>query len=126
MGHTHATGRSGERHAARFLRRRGLRILARNVRAPTGEIDLLAREGAWLVVVEVKTGRSRDPEVLEARIDRAQRRRLQASVRWIERTVRDDAPPGWPRAVAGVRCDWVLVRLTDGKPVVVHLRDVFG
>ena len=124
MAHAHKVGRSGERHAARWLRRRGLRILARNLRTPVGEVDLLAQEGAWLVIIEVKTGTRADPDSLEARIDRGQRRRLQAAVRWIERNVRQSGV-GLPAASAGVRCDWVLVRL-DPPPLVTHIRDVFG
>jgi putative endonuclease len=50
-----ATGKRGERVAARFLKRRGLRILARNVRAGHGEIDIVAQEGSTLVFVEVKS-----------------------------------------------------------------------
>ncbi len=49
-------GRVGEELAARWLRARGLRLLGRNLRAPEGELDLLALEGADLVVIEVKTG----------------------------------------------------------------------
>ena len=41
--------------AARFLVERGYRIVARNVRFRTGEIDLVADEGGCLVFVEVKT-----------------------------------------------------------------------
>ena len=128
MGRTHHqhTGRRGERHAARWLRKRGLRILGRNLKTPIGEIDLLAQEGAWLVVVEVKTGDRARPDALEARIDRAQRHRLQSAVRWVARHARTDAGVGLSAHVAGVRCDWVLVRLGDGPPAVTHLRDVFG
>ena len=39
----------------RPLRRAGYRILARNVRTPRGEVDVLAVERRHLVVVEVKT-----------------------------------------------------------------------
>ena len=49
-------GRAGERLAARHLCRRGHRLLARNLRHPCGELDLVTRVGAKLVVVEVKTG----------------------------------------------------------------------
>jgi putative endonuclease len=38
-------GDRGERAAARFLRRRGLRVLARGYRTRFGEIDLIARDG---------------------------------------------------------------------------------
>jgi putative endonuclease len=47
-------GRDGESLAERFLRSRGYRILARNVRSPSGELDLIAEDGEVLVFVEVK------------------------------------------------------------------------
>ncbi|MGE5673261.1 MAG: YraN family protein, partial [Mycobacterium leprae] len=49
------TGRDGEEAAARFLTDSGYRIIERNSRCRQGEIDLIAREGAWVVFVEVKT-----------------------------------------------------------------------
>jgi len=49
-------GRAGERLAARYLRRLGHRILARNLRHPRGELDLVTRTRTHLVLVEVKTG----------------------------------------------------------------------
>ncbi|MEK7732252.1 MAG: YraN family protein [Planctomycetota bacterium] len=48
-------GRQGERAAARYLRRRRYRILARNYRCVAGEIDLIASQAATIVFVEVKT-----------------------------------------------------------------------
>jgi putative endonuclease len=48
-------GRRGEALAARYLERLGMTILDRNVRMPQGEIDLVAREGDEVVIVEVKT-----------------------------------------------------------------------
>jgi putative endonuclease len=51
-------GNRGERVAARFLRRLGYRVLARNHRNRFGEIDLIAADGQTLVFVEVKTRRS--------------------------------------------------------------------
>ena len=49
------TGRWGEDAAARFLETKGARIVARNVRTPYGEIDLIASRGESLAFVEVKT-----------------------------------------------------------------------
>lgn len=49
------TGQSAEEICARELRRRGWRILARNWRIRMGELDLIARDGRTLVVVEVKS-----------------------------------------------------------------------
>lgn len=48
-------GALGEQLAAGFLDRQGGIILARNLRVGRGEIDLVARLGAELVAVEVKT-----------------------------------------------------------------------
>lgn len=49
-------GSVGEKIAERFLERRGLTIVDRNVRVGRDEIDLLARDGHALIAVEVKTG----------------------------------------------------------------------
>ena len=51
-------GAFGERVAAHRLEAAGMTILARNVRVPGGEIDLLCRDGADTVCVEVRTRRS--------------------------------------------------------------------
>lgn len=47
-------GQAAESEAERYLRRKGYRILARNARTPSGEMDLVARSGSVLVFVEVK------------------------------------------------------------------------
>ena len=71
-----ALGRIGEGAAVRFLRRRGLVILARNLRSRLGEIDLLARDGATLVFVEVKARRGGPGDPPEAAVDARKRARL--------------------------------------------------
>ncbi len=50
-----ALGRRGEQIAARYLRRRGWRVIGRNFAAAGAEIDLIALDRATLVFVEVKT-----------------------------------------------------------------------
>jgi hypothetical protein len=50
-------GRAGEELVARALRRAGAVILARRLRTPWGELDVLARDAHGLVCVEVKTAR---------------------------------------------------------------------
>jgi putative endonuclease len=54
-------GGAGERAAAKYLRKKGLRILVKNYRAAPGEIDLIARDADTLVFVEVKTRRAGVP-----------------------------------------------------------------
>jgi len=55
------SGEWGEAEAARYLKGLGFRILGRRVRPDRrDELDLVARAGAVLVFVEVKTRRSED------------------------------------------------------------------
>jgi putative endonuclease len=51
-------GKAGEDLAARFLERKGLKILERNYRFERGEIDLIAEDGDELIFIEVKARRS--------------------------------------------------------------------
>ena len=55
FGTVQRLGRSGERVAARYLRRRGFCIVAERVCSTWGEIDLVAIQGRTVVFVEVKT-----------------------------------------------------------------------
>lgn len=52
------TGSRWEERAAAFLTRAGYEILERNFSCRQGEIDLIARDGAYLVFVEVKYRRN--------------------------------------------------------------------
>jgi putative endonuclease len=57
-----STGEAGESKAAAFLRSQGYGVVARNWRNPADrrdEIDLICRDGAVLVFVEVKTRAAR-------------------------------------------------------------------
>jgi len=51
-------GRRGERRAAWHFRLRGYRVLERNTRLKGGEIDLVVKRGATIVIAEVKTRQS--------------------------------------------------------------------
>jgi putative endonuclease len=53
-------GLAGEKAALEYLKNRGFRIEAVNYRCPLGELDIVAREKATVVFVEVRsrTGRS--------------------------------------------------------------------
>ncbi|HPB68431.1 MAG TPA: YraN family protein [Candidatus Omnitrophota bacterium] len=53
-------GRRGEALAAEYLKKAGYRIVACNFRNALGEIDIVARDGAILCFVEVKTRSSDD------------------------------------------------------------------
>ena len=49
-----AFGGAGENEARAFLEGKGARVLEMNYRRPTGEIDIIARQGKTLLFVEVK------------------------------------------------------------------------
>ena len=51
-------GQVGESAAEEYLRRKGYRIVGRNLRSPAGELDLVAEDGRVLVFVEVKARRT--------------------------------------------------------------------
>lgn len=53
------TGAAYEQKAAEYLENLGWRILEKNFRCRTGEIDLIAKDGDTLVFAEVKYRRSR-------------------------------------------------------------------
>lgn len=92
-----------------LLRLKGYRILARDLRTPVGEIDIVARRGRTLVAVEVKR-RGRLEEAAEA-IGQDQRRRIQRALGWFAQrqpdgerlTLRFDAmllgEGRWPRHI---------------------------
>lgn len=58
-------GKRGEELAVSFLRKKGYRVIERNFRTRTGEIDIIAKHRGRIVFVEVKTrksGRYGDPK----------------------------------------------------------------
>ena len=55
MKHNQRIGKWGENKAAEYLAQRGQEIIARNVRTPYGEIDIVTQQGNITIFVEVKT-----------------------------------------------------------------------
>ncbi len=71
-----ALGKWGEDLAARELRHRGYVVLERNQRVGRGEVDLVARHGGTVVLVEVKTRRTSTFGEARDAISSAKARRL--------------------------------------------------
>lgn len=73
-------GKWGEDLAAEFLKEKGYEILERDWKSGHHDLDIIAKDGRTLVIVEVKTRRNRifgDPE--EA-IDYRKRQNLQSAI----------------------------------------------
>ena len=73
------TGAEAEDRACALLERRGLRLLARNVRSRRGEIDLVMRDGPTLVFVEVRARAAGARVAAIDSVDAHKCRRLQAA-----------------------------------------------
>ncbi|MCL2216756.1 MAG: YraN family protein [Defluviitaleaceae bacterium] len=58
MKSKYEAGMTGQHEAEKFLLAKGAKILERNYRVRTGEIDLIARDGEFIVFVEVKYRRN--------------------------------------------------------------------
>ena len=65
MSDRRKTGILGEQLACEALIRRGYEIVARSWRCPRGEVDIVARDGACWVFVEVKTRRGQGAGLAE-------------------------------------------------------------
>lgn len=106
-----ATGAAGEERAAEFLAARGMLVIKRNFRVRGGEIDLVCRDGAMTVFVEVRLRSRNDYGGAAASITAAKQGRLILAARhWLAR--HGEAP---------CRFDCVLIQ--DGK--LEWLKDAF-
>lgn len=106
------TGNKGEDETAKFLVGLGYKIIGRNLRLLTGEIDILAMDGRAVVVVEVKSVRGTGFGSAQELVRYKKQRKLKLLAREVEqkypgRTIRID--------VVGVEF------LRDGKIEIDHL-----
>lgn len=112
-------GRWGEERAARYLRLRAYRILERNYRCRLGEIDLIARRGAYVVFVEVKLRKSdRFGEAREFVNRSKQERILAAAQLWLQEHETDLQP----------RFDVIEIYAPDGaegRVKINHIENAF-
>jgi len=53
--HNQRVGAWGEETAVSYMAKRGVEVIARNIRTPYGEIDIIARQGDVTIFIEVKT-----------------------------------------------------------------------
>ncbi len=113
-----AVGAYGERVAALWLGDAGMRVLDRNWRCASGELDIVARDGDTIVFCEVKTRRSQRFGAPSEAVGYDKRRRLRAlAAMWFAEhpecrgTARFDVVSVWPQPA--------------GPAAVEHLRGAF-
>ncbi len=109
-------GRAGEDLALAWLEAHGLRCLARNFRARGGELDLVMRDGATLVFVEVRCRRDAGRGTAAETVTAIKRRRLIRAAAFYLQRHPSDRP-----------CRFDVLAITPGRdaPVVEWIRDAF-
>ena len=106
-------GKSGEDLACRELERRGYAIVARRYRRRGGDLDIIARDGATLVFVEVKAREGRAFGAAAEAVTSFKRRRIvKIALDYMVRHHLSNCP---------CRFDVVSVHFDSGEPVL----DVF-
>lgn len=75
------TGGRYEQQAADYLRAHGMKILEQNYRCRSGEIDLIGRDGRYLVFVEVKYRKNRKKGDPADAVTLAKRQRIRRTAR---------------------------------------------
>ena len=110
------TGAQGEELACGWLTANGLTVLHRNWRHGRDEIDIVARDGRFLVVVEVKTRRSDRWGHPESAVDPAKQRKLMRAGEALVHSIPEDLE---------LRFDVLSITLTNGSPEFFHIPNAF-
>jgi putative endonuclease len=109
-------GRWAEEAAVSFLKRRGYRIIDRNFRIRSGEIDIVASDGGTVAIIEVKARRRDDYGGPEGGLTPVKRRKI---------TRVAEAYLAMKKVRADVRFDVVFVRGTIENPLIELIQNAF-
>ena len=111
-------GQKAEGMAARYLKRCGYTIIARNHRTRCGEIDIIAREGETLVFIEVKARTSnRYGSAKSAVTPHKQRQISKVALAYLQMT---------DQSHVKARFDVVTVTRNQGAHDIDLIRNAFG
>jgi putative endonuclease len=112
-------GKQGEDLAAEHLKARGLRLEAKNVRFPLGEIDLVMRDRETVVFVEVKSRFGKSRGLAQEAVTPAKQRRLTRLAQWYLKQNGLERKPARFDVVAVNRSD------ADGTPELTWIVNAF-
>lgn len=116
MAERNDTGRAGESFAQTYLKKKGYTILHTNWHWHHFELDIVATDGEWLVIVEVKTRSADYLTSPEEAVDRKKMKRIIAAADAYIRLFNISAP---------ARFDIIsLVKMAEGYQVE-HIEDAF-
>jgi putative endonuclease len=112
------TGRKGQQAAEAYLLKNGYDILARNFRLKTGEIDLIARDGEYVVFIEVKCRNSLRYGLPREAVTKGKQRHIIKTAQYYILTARLPQNQDY-------RFDVIEVMNEDGKQNVTHIENAF-
>jgi putative endonuclease len=109
-------GRLGEEIALEYLQRKGYRIHATNWRYGKIEIDIIASDKEYLVIVEVKTRESDDVAEPSESVTKAKQKKLikAANEYILQRNIMTET-----------RFDIISIVFTEGEPQTEHIENAF-
>jgi len=107
-------GKKAEELAAKYLQKKGWKILFTNYRIAGGEIDIIALDKKDIVIIEVKSGKQDSFELTES-INFSKRKKLQqATEQFLFRERMQDSP---------IRFEIITVSMPDEK--IYHFTQEF-
>ena len=109
-------GKLGEEIAVKYLTDKGYEILERNWHNVHKEVDIIAKDGRFLVIVEVKTRQTNaygEPDIAVTR--QKQRMLISAANAYLFRNKLD----------LETRFDIISIVFNNGEPVIDHIEDAF-
>jgi putative endonuclease len=110
-------GAGGEKRAARHVKKSlGYKVLARNVKCPGGELDIIALDGNDLVIIEVRSRSQSEFGAPESSVRHDKRRFLLRSGQWFQRSRRLEL---FTLRFDLIAIDWP----TGGEPTIRHHRN---
>ena len=112
-----AKGRAGEDRAAVLLTESGYRVLERNFRGRSGEIDIIALDGQRLVFIEVKTWDTYSEDALEHAVGRVKQKKIVNTARLFL-----VLNPEY----TGIEMRFDVMLLLNNLEKIVHIKDAFG
>ena len=109
-------GKKGEELAAILCTERGLLILEMNHRTPSGEIDIIAKDGEVLVFIEVKTRAGDFYGAPFEAVTRKKREKIRTVALSYMKRLKKEVP---------VRFDVISVTIQGKKPSLEYIQDAF-
>ena len=105
---------------AHFVGKRGMAVLERNLRVGRLEVDILARDGDTIVIIEVRTRAVAAWQNALHSVGRVKQDRLRQAARvlWSRRFAKQ-------RSLRGMRFDVAAVRLDGAEPTIEYIRAAF-